>query len=535
MKIHPFFIVASCSVSLMSLVACGPGGSDEGALVTTLEDVVDASDGETSLREAITYALESGDEVEFKPSLSGSIVLASGAIALEGAGNLVIDGESRITLDAAEKSRVFEGSGPDLELRGLTLTGGVAASSSEGGGAIYMKAGALSLADCVFQGNKHVSDIGSGGAVHVAAEASLRAERSTFKDNLSRREGGAIHTATTEEVTLSECEFEGNGPEDPMSSLWGASIHHTGGDLTITKSTFEGETSDRGALHITMESGRVSIEESTFTQNTADMGAAIYFQYGGVGDEVDAVALEISKTTFDQNSAATAGGAISAHEYTRVVLTDVTMTGNEATAEGASGGAIATSGGLVLSGGVYEKNNAGAQGGVVYSNGLTNKSYVEVDSSEISTNTANDGGAMWVSFASSIQIEGATFEANSARSGAGALSLLGEQISISGSTFTDNLASESSRGGALYTSSDTTISSSTFTGNKAGFGGAIYALTADVTLDADVSISGNTATVDAGVLGVGGGICNDDGDVILGGASVTANSPDDFCAPERVM
>ena len=46
---------------------------------------------------------------------------------------------------------------------------------------------------------------------------------------------------------------------------------------------------------------------------------------------------------------------------------------------------------------------------------------------------------------------------------------------------------------------------------------------------------GIIAGIALGVLGVGGGICNDDGDVILGGASVTANSPDDFCAPERVM
>lgn len=530
--------VVTCSILAITFAACGPGGADntEGARVTTLADVVDASDGETSLREAIDYALENSVTVDFESSLTGAIVLSNGAIALDGSGALTIDGEGRITIDAGAKSRVFEGNGPDLELRGLTLLGGIAESSSEGGGAIYMKAGALALIDCTLRDNKHLSDIGSGGAVHVAEGASLRAERSTFENNTARREGGAIHTATLDEVTLTACDFSGNGPDDPSSSLWGASIHHTGGDLTIEQSTFEDETSDRGALYITTDVGKVRVEESTFANNTSNMGAAIYFQYDGASQEIDAVSLEVTDTTFEGNSAATSGGAISAHEYTRVVLNEVTMTGNKATADGASGGGIATSGGLVLSGGSFEGNSAAAQGGLLYSTGLNNKSYIEVASGDFSGNSANDGGVMWVSFANRIEISGATFAGNRSETSAGALSLLGEQTSITGATFTDNIAmDESSRGGAIYTSGDITLSATTFSGNKAGFGGAIYALTADVTLDAEVSLSGNAATVDAGVLNAGGAICNDDGDVSLGGASVTGNSPDDFCSPERVM
>jgi len=113
----------------------------EGIVVTTLEDIVDADDGEISLREAI--ALARPDEyIMFHEKLYGGTIILTG-------GELVIDRDivvfamdTGIAIDANRKSRVMSiTTGTTVALAGLTLTGGL----TDGNGGGIFNAGELYL------------------------------------------------------------------------------------------------------------------------------------------------------------------------------------------------------------------------------------------------------------------------------------------------------------------------------------------------------------------------------------------------------
>ncbi|NLF31683.1 MAG: hypothetical protein GX591_12445 [Planctomycetes bacterium] len=86
-----------------------PGREDPSLRVTTLQDAVDAADGQTSLREALAWAMFDPDPstVTFLPHLAaGTIALTggqlwlTGAIAIEGpAGGLTLDADGDVDLD----------------------------------------------------------------------------------------------------------------------------------------------------------------------------------------------------------------------------------------------------------------------------------------------------------------------------------------------------------------------------------------------------------------------------------------------------
>ena len=122
-------------------------------IVTTLRDVSSASDGLTSLREAITQAHAAGTD--------GTILLGEGRFSLASADDFDIQltgrtltiqglGADRTILDGNSLDRLFEvQAGASLLLAGVTLTGGKAAQ----GGAIANN-GSLTIRDSVIHTNQ---------------------------------------------------------------------------------------------------------------------------------------------------------------------------------------------------------------------------------------------------------------------------------------------------------------------------------------------------------------------------------------------
>ena len=122
-------------------------------IVTTLRDVSSASDGLTSLREAITQAHAAGTD--------GTILLGEGRFSLASADDFDIQltgrtltiqglGADRTILDGNNLDRLFEvQAGASLLLAGVTLTGGKAAQ----GGAIANN-GSLTIGDSVIHTNQ---------------------------------------------------------------------------------------------------------------------------------------------------------------------------------------------------------------------------------------------------------------------------------------------------------------------------------------------------------------------------------------------
>ncbi|MCL2623974.1 MAG: FG-GAP-like repeat-containing protein, partial [Planctomycetaceae bacterium] len=120
-------------------------------IVTTLDDVVDAYDGKISLREAIEYAGTDGlgATIAFASSLFGGTIILNGEELYIGKSITINATGAKITIDADQRSRVFNiASGSTVALAGLTITGG---NADSGGG--IRNSGILTVTNCTIYGN----------------------------------------------------------------------------------------------------------------------------------------------------------------------------------------------------------------------------------------------------------------------------------------------------------------------------------------------------------------------------------------------
>ena len=92
-------------------------------MVTTLDDVVDQTDGLISLREAVSYAetLTGAASVTFADRLEGTIVLANGEISINSASGITIDGRNLITIDAGGAGRAFKVEAGKATINGFSM------------------------------------------------------------------------------------------------------------------------------------------------------------------------------------------------------------------------------------------------------------------------------------------------------------------------------------------------------------------------------------------------------------------------------
>ena len=147
-------------------------------VVTTALDVVDATDGLVSLREAVEVYANAGDTITFDTSLAGGTITLDGT-ELTINKDLTVDAsalwnaEERtpgITISGASKSRVFNVSDADhVAFVALTITNG---RTSEKGGGVYIPTANASFAKCVISDSIASS---AGGGVYLTGS-------STFKD-----------------------------------------------------------------------------------------------------------------------------------------------------------------------------------------------------------------------------------------------------------------------------------------------------------------------------------------------------------------
>ena len=150
-------------------------------------------------------------------------------------------------------------------------------------------------------------------------------------------------------------------------------------------------------------------------------------------------------------------------------------------------------------------NNTGSyQGGAIWNSGTLNVNNSSFISNSVpTTNTMYNGGAIYNSATGTVNVTGTTFTNNSAAVGGAILSY--NTTNITNCVFTGNTANSTTTGyggGAIaFGNSGTqatgilTVKNSTFTSNKAGYGGAIWDY-------GTVVITGSTFTTnDASVKG----------------------------------
>jgi predicted outer membrane repeat protein len=313
----------------------GGDGGHGGGTVACVDNVCPCT--EAGIRAAIAaggaepYTFECGD---------GMTVVTQAQIVIDN--DVTLDGGGMLTIDGNDAHRVlFVPSGITAELRGITVTGGVAqppishvpSYEFEEGGGIYSK-GTLTLDNCTVSGN-HAEDFGGGFSTtgvltlmnSIVSEntagygggiwgfGTLVMTNSKVVDNRADHGGGIILCGR---ITMTRSAVSDN---TAATTAGGISQSCDEGSLIMVDSTVSGNTAgdDGGGIQ---SDGALTLTNSTVSHNTSTVG-------NGGGIEHDGV-LTLTNSTVSYN-AAVGGGGIANYGVAR--LTSSTISGNVATGQ----------------------------------------------------------------------------------------------------------------------------------------------------------------------------------------------------------
>ena len=492
--------------------------------VTTLEDVVDAYDNLTSLREAIAYAnkTEGAQTITFDSTVFtdttteyvidlATTLLVTDAVTISNTTGtkIVLNGGNTVTVDPTTKKATF---GED----GIRIMEIAADSATTIDGLIFRNG--YEYGDLrTFSGS--TQKYGGGGAIFTVSALTVRNSSFEYNNYKSDQDtslaitlgGGAIFAYNTE-LTIEDSSFVGNAMN--IQSAWaysgGSAICALSTDLTISGSSFldhvsgAGKQSGKFAVVYARNAKGLAITDSTFSGN-AMPGVAIS---GGSGT------MTVSGSTFDSNTYGLGGCALTADTNAALTIDDCTFSNN---VSDNVWGAV-----LKLGAGSYtvrnctftDNINSGAStnvgGGAIYlstnQKGSLTVTDCEFTGNQVTKEAPIGGGAIYANYngtdGGTINITDSTFTNNSSGSQGGAIyaSTTTGTVTISGNTFTENTAT--GNGGAIYlsnTSGTNVLANNTFTDNSAVAGGAVYVVSGETSITGS-TFKGNSAVGDGGAL-----------------------------------
>lgn len=395
--------------------------------------------------------------------LNGSVFnMGSGTYDWGEAPTLTFDEDVRFSIVGQKGETFFSGNGEhrilevngevDVEIEGISFINGqvaVAAEGGEDGGALKISAGTWALKDCTFSGNKATN----GGAIEITG-GSLSVSDCVFNDNEAFNDdserkdgtgyGGAIDCDTeTGTIIISGCAFSGN-----MAWRGGAvDIYKASSEATIIGSTFTGNgnenTRDAGAVYITVST---SMRNCTLTGNIAKYGAAM---------KVRDHHVSIEGCSFKENVASGNAGAISVGEKGRLEI------GNEEPV-------------------IFQGNSAALYGGALEVESFRDNLGNNIHNTVFKENYAKWGGAVAVygksGKSTNMYFKDCTVEGNYATADGGAFYVEDESlIDLTRTTIVENHAENMGGAVCIHGWKGVQAFQSSFTGNFAGTGGAIYA------------------------------------------------------------
>jgi uncharacterized repeat protein (TIGR01451 family)/CSLREA domain-containing protein len=308
----------------------------------TLDGNCDASD--CSLREAIVAANGNGGTDDITVPAGNYLLTIGGAGENSGAtGDLDITGDVTITgagagvttVDAGGDSgildRVFDVRlSANATMSGMTITGGRAPTSANGGGVNSDSGGTVTLTSLVVSDNHSGAGGQGGGVVSNGATGLVVIRDSVVTNNRSSNgggvseNGGAVGANGTVGIVIERSSITGNTATDPGGGQGGGVIEDGGGEVAIRDSTISGNRAESGT----------------------GPGFGGGFAANGGGNS------QLSNVTISGNTASgmeAFGGGVAENGGGTISLTNATITGN--TVDGAgitpqhAGGSITESGG----------------------------------------------------------------------------------------------------------------------------------------------------------------------------------------------
>ena len=220
------------------------------------------------------------------------------------------------------------------------------------GGAILVTGSVLKINESEFNDNEAKQ---LGGVIYASSSSTLNIYNSAFNRNKAGQDGGAIYVPSA--LNIYNSAFNNN-----EASQNGGAIYSAYSTLNIANSAFNNNKADQDAGAIYTNSA-FNVARSNFTSNDAG-------RYGGAIYSVSSPALEITGSTFDDNNAFAAGGAVFVYGSDMIMSGDV-FNNNRA---GYYGGAIYQYKGaskLSLSYTNFTNNYANGNGGAIYSMNAT--------------------------------------------------------------------------------------------------------------------------------------------------------------------
>jgi hypothetical protein len=444
--------------------------------VTTLSDTVDANDGMTSFREAVTAAnaLNDPDTIEFSPTLIGTVGFTLGEMNITGPVAIQGNGAAQTVLDAQGASRlftIFPNSG-DVSFDGLTLTGGKTTNGVARGGAIYSATqGTLTLTNSLVTGNSTQGSLANGGAIFSRAASPIVIVNSEITHNSTAGEnanGGAISDYLGGTLTVIDSQVSYNTTTGQNSS--GGGINWQQGEVLIDGSTVghnstQADGAHGGGLSVRLASLTVS-NSSVLMNSTAGnvgIGGGIYAYNGAVvitGSHVE------RNRTGGTNSA---GGGLYSLQGP-VTLTNSTVVNNQTTGDTSRGGGIrVNSGDVTLQNSTVSGNTTlgnMSPGGGISTGYAFGSNTLSILSSTISGNTASgvsgSGGGIDM-YNGNLNVVNSTISGNSSSDRGGGISAENVPVSLTNATVAFNSSSSVtnySAGGIFASLGNLTINNS---------------------------------------------------------------------------
>ncbi|NES05067.1 MAG: DUF4347 domain-containing protein [Okeania sp. SIO2F4] len=347
-------------------------------VVDTTNDVVDDSDGVTSLREAIIEANSTPEDdtiqltagATYNLTISGSLEDAAATGDLDivaGGGEITVisEGEEKAVIDAGGETgindRVFDVlEDAILQLENAEITGGFVTNVFDDGGGIRNN-GTVSMNDSTISGN--LTDSGDGGGIFNMGTANI--SNSTISGNSASFGGGikslggyinnssGIANINNSNISGNSASYEGGGISNSYgtvsinnstissnSTSFGGGIASLSGTTSINNSTISGNSASFGG-GIDNDEGIASINNSTISGNSASFGGGGIHNSSGI-IRINTASASINNSTISGNSASFGGGINNASgtdsiSNSIISISNSTITDNEADPSRGSG------------------------------------------------------------------------------------------------------------------------------------------------------------------------------------------------------